>query len=181
MRAACLLFAVAACAREPLENCPVLAEGDLVVTEIASDDDAANGQWLELFNASGAALDLEGLRLRFRTLDGASEERVIVRRSLPVGAGEYVVLGRFFDEGRPDHVDYGFIADYNRAWLGAAAVQIEACTQEVDLAQYSALPETGTFSLGTMPPDYESNDLATSWCFDPTPTGTPGAANTPCP
>lgn len=184
MRAACLVVSLAwlsACAREPLDTCPDVAPGDLVVTEVRSDDDATNGSWVELFNASGRSLALEGLKVRFRKKDGSGEFPALVRRPLTVAAGDYVVLGRYFDNQRPAHVDYGFLDDYEGQWLGAAAVDVEACGERIDLAQYDVLPEEGTFSFGGTPPDAVTNDDSRNWCTDPTPDGTPGAENTPCP
>lgn len=174
------LATVPACTREPLADCPTLTSGELVVTEVRSDDDEVNGSWIELFNASGRPLDLAGLRVRFRKLDGSSEIAVLVRRALDVAAGDYVVLGRYLDGMGPAHVDYGFRDDFDTTWLSAAAIDVEACGAQVDRARYDALPTSGTFSLG-VPPDAESNDLPTSWCVDPIVGGSPGAANPPCP
>jgi hypothetical protein len=182
VRLAWLWLVASGCVREPVDTCPAsITTGQLVITEVRGDADTATGQWVELYNASNQTLDLYGLRIRFRRRDGGGETPVLVRRDLSVGPGEYVVLGRYFDVSRPAHVDYGFIDDHPTRWLSGAAIDVEACGRRVDLAQYDSLPATGTFSLGTMPPDHESNDLAGSWCFDPTPAGTPGAANTPCP
>jgi hypothetical protein len=181
VRLAWILVAAVGCVREPVDTCPAITTGQLVVTEVRGDADMVSGQWVELYNASSSTLDLYGLKIRFRRRDNSSEIPVLVRRELLVGPGEYVVLGRYFDVSRPAHVDYGFIDDHSGRWLSGAAVDVEACGRRVDLAIYDALPSTGTFSLGTMPPDHEANDLAASWCFDPTAEGTPGAANTPCP
>ena len=175
-----IVVVVTGCARDPVDTCPNIVAGDLVVTEVRSDDDETNGSWIELFNASGGTLELEGARIRFRRKDGSSEIPVLIRRPLSVAADDYVVLGRYLDGMQPAHVDYGFGEDFEETWLGAAAIDLEACGERIDLAQYDALPDEGTYSLGT-PPDATTNDLPTSWCFDATPAGTPGAANTACP
>lgn len=189
MRAAALvvILALVGCERDPIDGCPDLAEGDLVVTEVRGPQspDDMQGPWIELFNASSQTHDLIGAKIRFRRKDGSSEVPVLVRRALTIAPGEYLVLGLFFDaeplQPRPDHVDYGFLGDFDGAWLAAAAIDLETCGQRVDLATYDVLPGTGTYSLGTSPPDAETNNLSTSWCFDPNPAGTPGAANTACP
>lgn len=188
MRAALVLLLVG-CARDPVEAiCPPVSEGALVVTEIRGPQrpEDRDGPWIELFNATNAAVDLEGTKIRFRKKDGSSEIPVLVRRSLPVAAGEYSVLGLFFDidvvaDQTPPHADYGFRDDFDASWLDAAAVDVESCGTLIDRATYDALPDVGTFELGTMPPDADANNLATSWCFDPASAGTPGEANTPCP
>lgn len=179
MRAGWLLVVLAACARDPIDDCPDLAGGQLVVTEVRGDADLTTGPWVELFNAGAGSVDLEGARIRFRRRDGSSEIPILVRSPLPVAAGDYVVLGRF-PTGAPDFVDYNFADDFDGTWLAAAAIDVENCGELVDLAQYDVLPDVGTFSLGGAP-DAEANDLPAAWCNDPTPNGTPGAANTACP
>lgn len=183
MRAALLLLLVG-CTRDPVEAiCPAVSEGALVVTEIRGPQDDQNGPWIELFNASGSSIDLEGTKIRFRKKDGSSEVPVLVRRSVTVAADDYVVLGLFsdLDINTPAHIDYGFADDFNATWLSAAAVDVESCGTLIDRATYDALPDVGTFELGTMPPDADANNLSTAWCFDPQSAGTPGEANTPCP
>jgi hypothetical protein len=175
------VLCLAACGRDPVDTCTPIAAGELVVTEVRGDTDQANGSWIELFNASGGTLDLTGMQIRFRTLNDDKNIPILVRRELTVAAGDYLVLGRYFDGAAPAHVDYGFLDDFDdEDWLGAGAIDIGACAERVEVAQYSALPDTGTFSLG-IAPDADLNDDPASWCFDVTPEGTPGAANTPCP
>ncbi len=184
MRAALLLLLVGlvGCTRDPVEAiCPAISEGALVVTEIRGPQDDRNGPWIELFNASGSSIDLEGTKIRFRKKDGSSEIPVLVRRSVIVDADTYVVLGLFTNGQAPAHVDYGFADDFKATWLAAAAIDVESCGTLIDRATYDALPDVGTFELGTMPPDADANNLATAWCFDPQSAGTPGEANTPCP
>jgi hypothetical protein len=169
------------CARDPVDAvCPAISEGALVVTEVRGPQDDMEGPWVELFNASGATVDLAGIKVRFRRKDGSDEIPVLVRRSLTVGAGEYTVLGLFFDVEIPAHVDYGFLDDFDGSWLAAAAIDVETCGQRVDLAIYDVLPDVGTYSLGG-PPDADNNTLPASWCTAATVAGTPGAANNACP
>jgi hypothetical protein len=165
-------------------ECPALAPGDLVVTEVRgpqNPDDLEGGIWVELYNASGAGIDLEGTKIRFRKKDGSDEVPVLVRRSLSVAAGAYTVLGLFNDDStRPAHVDYGFALDFNQTFLAAAAVDVEACGLLIDRAVYDVLPKTGTYSLGVAP-DATENEIPANWCVNATPTGTPQQANPPCP
>jgi len=175
-----------ACARDPVEAvCPSISAGALVVTEVRGPQSPADndGPWVELYNASSAAIDLEGLKVRFRHKDGSGEIPILVRRSQSVAPGEYTVLGLFLDDdpNKPTFVDYGFADDFDASWLSAAAIDVETCGQRVDAMQYDVLPKTGTFSLGVMPPNDTDNDLPASWCTDSTPSGTPRAANNACP
>jgi len=190
VRAATLvLLCAAACVRDPDDSvCPEVGAGDLVVTEIGGEQTGMDTlkPWIELYNASGRSVDLQGLKVRFRRLTGDDSTDTIVRRSLVVAPGAYVVLGLAADDDRPAYHDYGISADFHASWPTQAAIDVQACGERVDLAQYGSLPKTGTYSLGTTPPTAEANDLPANWCTDTTTTpdsfpGTPQKANTACP
>ena len=180
--------------------CPAAGAGGLVITEIRGNQSGTTsdtlGQWIELYNASGGDLDLEGLTLDLRRLDGSDQGLVRVRRSLPVAAGAYVVLGRFDDATRPAYVDYGWAPDLLtssgqlRDIVSAGAIDADACEQQVDRVVFEALPAAGTYALGVSPPDADANDAAAAWCTDASDDddpitrglpGSPGEANPPCP
>ena len=177
------------CVRDPAEGfCPPLDEGDLVITEIGGPQTGFDTlqPWIELYNASGASVDLVGLKIRFRRPDGSDETDTIVRRSLVVAAGDYVVLGLDDDMALASYIDDGLAGDFHVSWPSAAAVDVEACNLRLDRVQYSSLPRTGTYSLGTQPPTAAANDLPAMWCTDTTTNtgsfpGTPQKANTVCP
>lgn len=170
------------------DACPAIGEGDLVVTEIGGPQTGFDTlqPWIELYNASGASQDLYGVKIRFRRPDGSNETDTIVRRSLTVAAGDYVTLGLDDDLALEPYIDYGIAADFHASWPSAAAVDVEVCNLRIDRVQYSSLPKTGTYSLGTTPPTAAANDLPAMWCTDTTTTagsfpGTPQKANTACP
>lgn len=172
-----------ACTRDPVGECPELEPGDLIVTEVRGpqNPDDTLGVWIELQNISSGAVDLLGTKVRFRRVDGSTEVPIIVRRSLPVPAGGYVVLGLVDDViDRPAHIDYGFAGDFHVGWLAAAAVDVETCGEQVDRARYDNLPKTGTYSFGGTPSPDNNDDLE-MWCTNPTSEGTPGEMNPPCP
>ncbi len=187
------IVSVVGCTRDPEDAlCPKIASGDLVVTEVhgpQSPEDAINGDWIELYNASGRDLDLLGLRVRFRRKDGSTEIPVIVRDSVNAGAGSYTVLGLFNNDAtRPQHVDYGFAGDFTESsWLAAAAIDVESCGTLIDRSTYDVLPKMGSFSYdGAMMPDANANDDLRNWCTNPAMIGSsypgsPKAANPPCP
>ena len=187
-----IVSALSACERDPEEAlCPDVAVGGLIVTEVRGPQtpaDALNGEWVEIYNASGKSIDLEGVRVRFRRKDGSSEVSIIVRESVPAAAGQYVVLGLFLnDASRPAHVDYGFASDFTATWLAAAAVDVETCGTRIDRAVYDVLPKMGTFSFtGAMTPDTNMNDDLRLWCTNGAMVngmypGSPKQANPPCP
>lgn len=186
------ILSLTACAREPEESlCPDIQAGGLIVTEVRGPQTPADpngGEWIELFNASGKSIDLIGLRVRFRRLNGAEEIPVIVRDNVPAAAGAYVVLGLFLnDASRPAHVNYGFASDFTDDWLPSAAIDVESCGVMIDRARYDSLPKLGSYSLnGAMAPDVNANEDPANWCVNSTAMGTaspgsPQQANPPCP
>lgn len=186
---AALAAAVVGCVRDPAAAiCPEVAAGDLVITEVRGRQSGTDtlGAWVELYNATARTIDLEGTRVLFRKLDGSVSVPALIRRSLPVPPGAYVVLGQFPDDaGRPGHVDYGLGADYQVGWLTAAAIDVQACGETIDRAVYDSLPSQGTYALGAAPPSAAANDQPSAWCTDATMAagtypGTPRQANPPC-
>jgi hypothetical protein len=190
------IIAVGGCVRDPAEAiCPPIGAGDLVVTELRgpqSPDDSL-GPWIELYNASNAAIDLDGIKVRFgdgQTYTMGSTDyddflAILVRRSLTVTAGTYVVLGMFEDTRAPAHVDYGFVLDFHVPWPAKAVIGVESCGVEIDHMDYESLEDTGSYSFGGAP-DADANDLRARWCSDKTAVsstfpGTPRAPNKACP
>jgi hypothetical protein len=193
-----LAFVVAgACSRDPVEvPCPDVVAGDLVVTEIrgAQSPEPGYGEWIELYNRSASDIDLTGLRVSLtRLVDGTAAASFILRggASTGVAAGGYFVLGRFPPGEEPDHVQYGYAADYDGELPSGAAVDVHACGELIDRMIYRSLPGEGTYSLSGAidPPEGGENDTEDAWCVDlteddDTPTmgirGTPGRKNIPC-
>lgn len=176
------------CVRDPAEAvCPEAAVGDLVVTEIGGPQTGADTlqPWIELYNASGAPIDLLGTKVRFRRVNGSSETAILVRRELVAAPGSYTVLGLDDDTDLESYIDYGFLTDFHTSWLDTAAVDVEACGTRLDRAVYTSLPNTGTRSLGVAPTE-QSNEDPANWCTDTTVNpgsfpGSPQRANPACP
>ena len=192
------MLSVGGCTREQEPFfCPDVGEGELIVTEIRGAQEGPDtwGQWIELHNPTDRDLDLFGLRVEMRPLDGDEPDVVLVRtEGVALEAGGYGVLGRFDDDNRPEHVDYGFTVDLDSSLLSAARIQVKACGVVTDSVVYRNLPSTGSLSWdGALPPDATANDDELAWCPDttePSPDGpqtelgvpgTPGEANRPCP
>jgi hypothetical protein len=176
------LVPAVACTRDTVGECPDVSPGEVVITEFrgAQTGDETAVIWLELFNTSSGSIDLEGMKVRFRTIDGGTDIPVIVRRPVSLPAGGYGVLGLVPDDSLPDFVDYGFSGDFHQGYLAAAAVDLISCDTLIDRARYDNLPKAGTYSFGGTP-TADNNDDPTLWCTNPTSTGTPKAANPPCP
>lgn len=177
-----IAMAVAGCTRDPVGECPPVDRGGLIVTEFRGEQTPNDGLiWVELYNASPATIDLEGIKVRFRKKDGSSEVPILVRRSVMVSPSDYVVLGLVLDdETKPSFIDYGFAGDFHQGYLAAAAVDVETCSEQIDRAVYDVLPKTGTYSFGG-PLDVDSNDIPAMWCVNMSSPGTPQMANPPCP
>lgn len=181
-----LFLPVFACEREPLDvDCPDLAVGGLVVTEVRGDQDGSTdtqGEWIEIFNP-GATIDLVGLRVVFQTLTG-SIDSFTVRRSLTINGGGYVTLGRFPDNDLPSHVSYGYADELDTAINERGAIELIGCDNvEVDQVVYQQLPGVGTLALdGALSPDASANDSEANFCVDAAGAGegTPQQENPPC-
>jgi hypothetical protein len=183
LAATVFVTATTGCTRDPVGECPAIAPGDLLITEFRGEQSPEDtlGVWVEIFNASPSTIDLEGLKVRFRKKDGSSEVPILVRRSLQVTPGSYVVLGLVPDDAtRPAYIDYGFVADFKMEYLPAAAVDLETCGERIDRAVYDQLPDVGTYSYGGAL-DADSNDIPAMWCTNTSPPGTPQQANPTCP
>ena len=194
--AGAVIGASAGCEREPLGwICPSLDPGDLVVTELRGEQSGADtyGQWIEIYNATAAAVDLEGAVVELVRLDGGAEGRILVRDSLPVAAGDYGVVGRFEPGQEPDWVDYGYELDFESSLYDSGAIDVIGCDVQLDRVIYHDLPTHGTLALdgAIAPPTATANDDEAAWCPDevddhPDPTelgirGTPGEGNPTCP
>ena len=136
--------------------------GELVVTEL--NGSVPGAEWIELYNASGATIDLTGVRVTLTKLDGSSTETFVVQQGdLPaLDAGAYVAVPV------PDELP------------GGAGVDVITCGRLVDRMIYRNLPADGSlaFDGDVDPPDAVANDDEPSWCPE---MDTPGERNPPCP
>lgn len=161
--------------------CGEIGAGELVVTEIRGGPGItdADGQWIELYNAAGGAVDLHGVSIIIQSI-GGNTDRVMIRRPAMVGAGSYAVVGKFADGARPAHVDVGWgtepvIPRDGAITLGCAATEIDRLvfTSLPDPSQTNDNPPSpghGTYAYGVLPPTAAGNDDASKWCTDATTT-----------
>ena len=185
-----ILLGLQGCDRElEPEICPAVGAGDLVLTELRPEQSGGgadvDGAWIELYNASGGSVDLRGLELELSTAAG-DRGVVLVRSTVTVAAGQRAVLSYRPADRLPAFADYGWYPDFidssgnPRDLWPAGAVELRACGERIDHMTYDALPDVGTYSLGSDPPDAAANDDAAAWC-DAAAPGTPGESNPPCP
>jgi hypothetical protein len=188
----------AGCTTDPLDiPCPALSAGDLVITEIHGPQSGEDryGEWIEVFNASPAVVDLSGLSVSVIRLDGSSEERLLVRSTLSIASGAYAVFGKQLPGAEPDYVNYGYLSDLsatNKKLPDSGAIEVSSCGERIDLVVYRNLPSKGSVILdGSIdPPSAVANDDEINWCIDNTEDamsetfgirGTPQEANPICP
>jgi hypothetical protein len=180
------LIGSAACIREPLpEICPSVEVGELVISELRGPQvgDDSFGDYLEVYNAAGKTVDLQGLTVRLRSA-GGDEVEFFVRESVELAAESYAVIGPGLPDERPKWIDYGIGWDisggdpdtneYPQDFLNdsSAFVELEACGELIDEAFYDngTLPTLGTLACGNAenPPSANANDdsEAGCWCID---------------
>jgi hypothetical protein len=166
--------------------------GDLVIDEAMIDPYAvsdAAGEWVEIYNRSGEALDLLGFELH----DDGSDSHVIAE-SVILPAGGRAVLARNEDASS----NGGVAADYEYSGFAldndSDEIVLSYGGVEVDRFEYALSYWSGGLSgqsatldgaLGT--PDPLVNDDPDNWCGSTLPItspgsdfGTPGAANDDC-
>ncbi len=169
-----------------------LLPGDLVITEVFADyqgaGDGATGtdtgkEWFEIYNATGAAIDLSGLTLTASRGDG-SRSRTHTMREARIAPGQYFTLGSAAPGQTPAYVDYGYGADLGDLANTDGKLALTCGGAEIDSASYTAVrPGHARELTGAQPPDYTLNDDQDHWCqataaeFEAGNFGTPGAAN----
>ncbi len=167
----------------------MLASGDLVITEVMRDPNAVDdtdGEWLEIYNASGRSIDLDGLVIRDEGSDSYA-----VSGSLLFADGTTLIFGNNADPasngGIPvDHAYSGLLLGNN-----ADELVLENAGGILDRIAWdngNSWPEPigASMNLDQGLIDATDNDLAGSWCASTSALGsgdrgTPGALNEACP
>ncbi len=189
----CLVLVVCGCGRDPVAaqaRCEEVLPGDVVITEIHANPDGNDGddEYIELFNASGRALELQGLTLVSSREDGTGASEHRFGESL-VDADDYFVLGSATSESWSAHVDYSYGNTLGRLRNSDAALLIRCSEAVIDRVSYTSTRDGRALELdGRLVPDSELNDDAGHWCFAPETAsevsphnfGTPGARNSVC-
>ncbi len=162
-----------------------LLVGDLVINEImpnpatVSDADA---EWFEIYNATGAEVELEGLVVS----DNAGS--FTVTGSLIVMDGGYVVFGLGSDPGLTDSLPVDYV--YAGVSLANSGDELTLSNGSADIDQVvydSGWGVTSGYALQLDPTlrTESDNDLPGSWCnadllYGSYNHGTPGSDNSPC-
>ncbi|HEY3358238.1 MAG TPA: lamin tail domain-containing protein [Polyangia bacterium] len=173
--------------------CTFLA-GDLVISEIMADPAGADGtqEWFEIYNASGAELNLAGLSIELA--GGRSSKRHLIRAATApvIPSGGYLALGNGVVAA--GGIGYSYADLLGSMPNDAGSLVLRCGTREIDRVDYGAgvagpgAPTSGkSLQLtGAAPPEYHANDDPANWCDasvaygDGTNQGTPGAKNSAC-
>ena len=187
----------AACGPSPpgANGCQVaLVPGDLVITEVFADyrasSDGGGGidtgkEWFEIYNATGAAIDLAGLAISHSRPDGSKRNTHIITGVARIAPGQYFTLGDAAAAQRPAYVDYGYGDDLGELYNTLGGKLALACgDREIDSAVYGDVVQGHARELtAAQAPDYTRNDDPSQWCqandteFETGNFGTPGAAS----
>ena len=171
---------------------PVLAAGDLVITEILYNPYAggalgdAAGEWFEILNTTGQSIDLGGL-----VVHDAGKDKFVVSAGTLIAAKSYLVFGISVDKTVNGNVQvdyaYGSKMTLNNTF---DAITLQSNGIEIDTVNYDItkgwLNVNGvTLSLNPSSLTASANDDPNNWCGATTPLsdgdkGTPGAANDTC-
>ncbi|MEL6348096.1 MAG: MopE-related protein [Myxococcota bacterium] len=159
-----------------------LEEGDLVITEIMpdpSDVTDSNGEWFEVYNAAGDAVDLEDLVLT----DNAGTHTV--SGAVVIDVDGYAVFCLNGDAETNGGVDCDY--DYSGLTLanGGDQLALSYSTTRFDAVSYSGSAAGASLALGSTGAcaDTDANDVEGIWCeesteqYNTTDYGTPGTDN----
>lgn len=172
-----------------------LLPGELVITEVMASpgDDAGGaegpgeqlGDWIEIFSAADAPVDLRGVVI---TVDdgAASTPRRHVIGAARIEPGAYFVLGRDRAQLTAVPVDYVYGEALGPLPDDGGRVTLRCDVIEVDAVPYpAAAPGAAVGMDGAQVPDAVANDEVARWCaasqeFAPGLRGSPGASNEVC-
>ncbi len=186
-------FALVACGPDGPsmdEICAARLPGDLVISEFManpSGEDSKN-EWIEIFNASGAEIDLAGMTLYNADPTGGAEKKHTFK-AVKLPAGNYLAMGDV-DGDLPPHLGYSYGSS-----LGARALRntggtigIRCAAKLIDEVKYDTAADGRSTQLsGDVTPDAIINDQPVNWCstpkdqlYDGKNAGTPGRQNSAC-
>lgn len=151
-----------------------IAPGDLVITELMANPASVSdtlGEWFEVYNRSGSALDLSGLTIS----DNGSNSHAIAS-SIIVNADSYFVFGRNADSS----VNGGYTADYQYSnfTLGNSSddIILSFSGTVIDSVSYAGDSNFGIAGVSTELTATGFLATPTGFIYGAGDTGTPGAA-----
>jgi PKD repeat protein len=159
----------------------VPSEPALIINEIMYNSPGADEEWIELYNNTGASIDLEN----WKVLDNdASHDAIVIPAGYSIDADGYFTI-QISDNGNfPFTPDYNGSGNFSLGNGGDAVRLWNADGYLVDIVVYDDAspwptePDGDGPTLALIDPEYD-NSLAGSWLASNEDGGTPGAVNFP--
>ena len=165
--------------QQPAAGVADLVAGDLVITEVLQDPTAvsdAAGEWFEVENLTGVAVDLAGLEVT-----DLGSDRFVVARSVVVAAGDRAVFGVNDDPATNGGVPVD--VEWTGLTLGNADDELILTAPDGDIDAIAwddglTFPDPAGQSMALDPRhlDADENDDGALWCAQ---AGSPGLVNPP--
>lgn len=167
------------------ETTPVASDAEIVITELMANPEGvedADGEWIELYNAGGSTIDLEG----FTVVDASDTSFEITDVTIEKGA--FVVLGRnaTSEANGGVVVDFEYTNDFTLA-NGEEYIALHDLNGSlVDDLAYDKAPAGASLSLDPYDVNVSANDNSDNLCaskyslLGSGDLGTPGAINDVC-
>ena len=163
-----------------------LQAGDLIISEVMHNPEMVvdyRGEWIEIYNNSGAELNLNGLEI-----DNGIDRGITVDQQLIVADGAYVVLGVYASSIGNGGYSPDFVYNYADLRLGKnTTLTLSNGSTTIDTFAYTASTHDTTpgtsLSLNSLDPS--DADDPSNWCtstssYGDGDLGTPGNANDVC-
>ena len=157
--------------------------GDLIINEVMQNPFAVsdtNGEWFEIFNPTGSAIDIDGW-----TIKDLGTDTHTIGSSVSVPAGGYVVLGRNDNSGANGGVTVNY--EYSTFFLSNSddeIILLDGSLTEIDRIEYDGGPDWPDPSGESMSLEDSTTDsnVGANWCTSSTSfgagdKGTPGSTN----
>ncbi|MEM6533384.1 MAG: lamin tail domain-containing protein [Myxococcota bacterium] len=140
--------------------------GNLVITEVLANPDGADSartsEWIEVYNASDTAVDLNGLRIVSSTASGSREFTVDDTECVSIFPGSYAVIGASSDTAVNGAVRVDAVATDLEMYNSAMSLELFVGNALIDGAQVPGATEGVSTFVATLTAD--GNDSADSFC-----------------
>ena len=190
---AVVLIAAACSPPPPPDTCLGRMAGDLVITEFLNNPGGGGtdtgSEWIEIYNTLGTAIDLKGVTVYTKKVDGTGVRNHVIRAGR-IEPRSYFVLGDVRTGANPSYVNYSYEGDLSSLSNTDGIIGLRCGTMlTLDEVQYlvSSTSARARQFDGALTPDANTNNDETKWCNATTMLagtanfGTPGQANTACP
>ncbi len=165
--------------------------GDLVISEVMIDPEGTDtgSEWFEIFNTLGTEVDLKGLTLYVRDVDGSGAKTHVIRAGT-VPARSYFTVGDIRSGPNPSWINYSYADALGSMGNARGVVGVRCGMTTLAEVTYTsvAAPMRSRMLNGNSEPTNEAAAVESNFCDTPVAghkyfgnnAGTPGAANPVC-